>query len=128
MKQTLRSLLCCLPLLLVLFSAGCSKEPIRHLSSEACLITQGTTKNDVLTYMGTPQFKKQTETGEIWTFAQENKSLLKKTPVFKWVFGSVSYDLVYITFTGDIVTNCQYRAASEKEYEDPALSQKTIAE
>lgn len=128
MKHTLRSLLCCLALLMVLFSAGCSKTPIRHLSSEACLITQGTTKTDVLTYMGTPQFKKKTDTGEMWTYVQENKSTLKKTPVLNWAFGSISYDLVYITFIGDTATNCQYRAATEKEYRASTLSQKPAAE
>lgn len=123
MNHSFRALLCCLPLLMVLFSAGCSKEPIRHLSSDSCLIAQGTTKQDVLTYMGTPNFKKETETGEIWTFVQEHKSPLKKTPILKWIFGTVSYDLVYISFSGDIVTNCQYRAASEEEYEQSNLPQ-----
>ncbi len=128
MKYTLSSILCCLSLVMILLNAGCSKEPIRHLSSDAGLISQGTTKEDVRTFMGTPEFKKTTGTGEIWIFVQEHKSLLKKIPVLNWAFGSASYDLVYITFTGDIVTNCQYRAASEKEYEDQALSQKPSAE
>lgn len=116
MQYTLRSLLCCLALLL--FMGGCGKEPIRHLSSDACLISQGTTKKDVLAYMGTPQVTTATEAGEVWIFVEEHKSLLKKTPVLNWAFGSATYDLVYITFSGDMVTDCQYRAATEKQYEE----------
>lgn len=123
MKYTLRPLLCCLLLVMLLFLSGCSKEPIRHLSSDACLIAQGTTRNDVVTYMGTPRFKNTTESGETWIFVQEQKSLLKKTPVVNWVAGSITYDLVYITFTGDSVTNCQYRSVNEEEYGKVALSQ-----
>ncbi|MBU0680698.1 MAG: hypothetical protein KKD73_04670 [Proteobacteria bacterium] len=122
MKHFLRSL-CCFALFMVLFGTGCSKEPVRHLSSDSCLIAQGTTKQDVLTYMGTPKFKKVTEGGEIWTFVQEHLSLLKKTPVLNLMFGSASYELVYITFVGDIVTNCQYRAANEEEYKQSTLPQ-----
>ncbi len=128
MKHSFGSLLCCLTLLMVLFVAGCSKEPIRHLSSDACLIAQGTTKQDVITYMGTPRFKKETATGEVWIFVHENESALKKTPVPNWFFGTVSYDLVYITFSGDIATNCQYRAASEQEYRESVVPPKSAAE
>ncbi len=127
MQHSFRSLLCCLILLIVFSSAGCSKEPIRHLSSDSCLIAQGTTKQDVLTYLGAPKFKKKTDTGEIWTFVQEHKSPLKSTPVLSWFFGTVTYDLVYITLSGDIVSNCQYRAASEKEYKRSTLSQPPVS-
>lgn len=125
MPYFLRSL-GCLALVLLVMSAGCSKEPIRHLSSDSCLIAQGTTKQDVLTFMGTPQFKKQTADNESWIFVQEHKSLLKKTPVLNWMFGSVSYDLVYITFSGDIVSNCQYRAVNEAEYKQAIGSQTPV--
>lgn len=123
MNHAHRSLLCCLTLLMVFLNAGCSKEPIRHLSSDSCLIAQGTTKQDVLTYMGTPKFKQQSASAETWIFVEEHRSLLKKTPVINWVLGTVSYDLVYISFNGDIVSNCQYRAASEEEYNKANLSQ-----
>ncbi|MEN8257235.1 MAG: hypothetical protein ABFS09_05170 [Thermodesulfobacteriota bacterium] len=128
MKQTFRLLLCSLFLVMVLLASGCSKEPIRHLSSEACLIAQGTTRADVLTYMGTPKFKNKTESGEVWIFVEEHKSLFKKTPVLKWFAGSISYDLVYITFTGDIVTNCQYRSVSEEEYGKSFLGKDSVSE
>lgn len=122
MKHLLSPLFCCVALLMVVGLSGCSNKPIRHLSSDACLIAQGTTKKDVLTYMGAPSVKRQTDTGEQWVFIQEHKSALKKTPVLNWLFGTVTYDLVYITFSGDIVTNCQYRSATEEEFGQSSLS------
>ncbi|PLX46874.1 MAG: hypothetical protein C0613_15805 [Desulfobulbaceae bacterium] len=122
MKHILTSLLCCVALLMISGLSGCSKEPIRYLSSEACLVTPGTSHADVLSYMGAPDIKEQTDTGETWIYIEEHKSLLKKTPVLKWFLGTTSYDLVYITFTGDVVTNCQYRAATEEEFQQSSLS------
>ena len=122
MKYIFRSLFCSLFLVIILLTSSCSTEPIRHLSSEACLVAQGTTGQDVLTYMGAPKFKNKTTDGEVWIFVEEHKSLFKKTPVINWFAGSISYDLVYITFTGDTVTNCQYRSLSEEEYNKTSLS------
>lgn len=113
--------------LLTLLLSGCSGKPVRHLSSEACLIAQGTTEQDVLTYMGAPKFRNKTTDGEVWIFVEEHKSLFKKTPVINWFAGSISYDLVYITFTGDTVTNCQYRSLSEEEYKKTSLGKEQIS-
>ena len=123
MKYPFRSFFCCISLAIVLLASGCSKEPIRYLNSDACLIAQGTTKKDVLTFLGTPKFTRTTESSEIWTFVQEHKSLLKKTPLLSRVGGSISYDLVFITFSGDIVTNCQYRLVNEEEYQKSLFDQ-----
>ncbi len=71
--------------------------------------------------MGTPKFKNKTKDGEVWIFVEEHKSFFKRTPVINWFAGSISYDLVYITFTGDTVTNCQYRSLSEEEYNKTSL-------
>lgn len=79
MKHILTSLLCCVALLMISGLSGCSKEPIRYLSSEACLVTPGTSHADVLSYMGAPDIKEQTDTGETWIYIEKHKSLLKKT-------------------------------------------------
>ena len=114
-----------IPLLCLLtfmaLSLGCtSKEYVRHLASDACLITpQQSTKQDINAYLGPPDKKQSLANGgEEWTYYQQNKSLMRKTPYIGPKLGSEHYDVMVIVFHGEIVGTCQYRMFTKEEFEE----------
>ena len=72
--------------------------------------------------LGPPNSKKQTEYGELWTYYTPQKSPLKRTPGVNLLFGTVSYDVVHVTFTSSVVSNCQYRHATEEEFKQSKIA------
>ena len=102
--------------LLGLAATGCFyHEPVRHLSSDICLVTPNLTQKEVLAYLGTPDQKRKGEQGEVWIYHEVKKSFLRKTPYIGEKVGSENYDVVTITFAGDTVSTCLYRAYNEEE-------------
>lgn len=111
-------LLCLLTFLMLSLSCT-SKEYVRHLASDACLITpQQSTKENINAYLGPPD-KKQAlaDGGEEWIYFQRNQSLLRKTPYVGGKLGSENYDVMVIFFRGEIVDACQYRMFTKEEFE-----------
>ncbi|MFA6497889.1 MAG: hypothetical protein WC256_10310 [Desulfurivibrionaceae bacterium] len=102
--------------LLGLAATGCFyRDPVRHLSSDICLITPNLSQKEVLAYLGSPDQKQKGEQGEIWVYNEVKKSFLRKTPFVGEKLGSENYDVVTITFVGDTVSTCLYRAYNEEE-------------
>lgn len=102
--------------LLALAGTGCFyRDPVRHLSSDICLITPNLTQKEVLATLGSPDQKQKGEQGEIWIYYEVKKSFLRKTPYIGEKLGSENYDVVTITFAGDTVSTCLYRAYNEEE-------------
>ena len=95
---------------------GCFyRDPVRHLSSDICLVTPNLTQKEVLSSLGTPDQKQKGEEGEVWIYYEVKKSLLRKAPYVGEKLGSQDYDVVTITFAGDRVSTCLYRAYDEEE-------------
>ena len=102
--------------LLGLVASGCFyHEPVRHLSSDICLITPNLTQKEVLATLGPPDQKLKGEQGEIWVYREVKQSFLRKTPYIGEKLGSENYDVVTITFAGETVSTCLYRAYNEEE-------------
>lgn len=99
---------------LVLF--GCGSE-VRHINSDVCLVKPGSTTKQVMDVLGPPNIKTTTEDGELWTYYTAKESPMKRTPGLGLIFGTTTYDVVHVTFTGDVVSNRQYRHANEKEFQ-----------
>ncbi len=100
--------------------AGCVNNPVRHLASDAALITPGTsTKSDVLTYLGDPDERQEKAAGpERWLYYEEERSAAQRTfYIGKW-FGPKSVSRVIITFDGDTVADIQYNATESGEFEE----------
>lgn len=110
-------------LLLSGLPACSSHEPVRHLTSDISLLTPNyTTRKDVLAYLGEPDVKRAgTEGGETWIYYQVNRSTLRKTPYVGDRLGYEVYDVVTITFAGDIVKAREYRLLSEAEFKKAGL-------
>ena len=98
---------------------GCVHQPVRHLASDASLISPGTsTQTDVLTYLGDPDERQETETGaERWLYYEEHLSAMQRTfYVGRW-FDPKSVSRIIVTFDGDMVTDIQYNASETGEFE-----------
>lgn len=107
----------------LLFISACSSKPVRHLASDICLMTQGTTRQEVITYMGPPDEQRVDQYGEIWVYYQVNKSLLRKTPYIGDSLGTEDVDVVTVRFAGDQVTTCAYRSLTPEEFKESGIGQ-----
>ncbi len=99
--------------------AGCATKPVRHLASDASLITIGkSTRSDVLTYLGEPDSERMVS-GDTkqWVYFEEKQSFLQKAPVVGKVFKPDGYGMILITFKGDLVVDCRYSAFDEDEFD-----------
>lgn len=108
-------------LAVLLLSAACGhKEYVRHLASDACLISpQQSTRQEVQSYFGPPDKKQALADGnEEWTYFQQNKSFLRKTPYIGEKIGSEHFDVMIVVFRGDVVDACQYRMFTDTEFKE----------
>jgi hypothetical protein len=112
---------CAVVLLVLVFAAGCGgvATPVRHLSSDVCLVMpESTTRPEVLSFLGEPDRKiTNAENLEVWLYLKVNKSFAKKMPVLGDKIGSQNYETVTVTFDGDLVRTCLYRQFDEAEFE-----------
>ena len=116
MSVAKRVILFCLGMILL---SGCVHEPVRHLASDASLISPGTsTKTEVLTYLGDPDERQQTDAGsERWFYYEEYLSPVQRTfYVGRW-FSPKSVSRIIVTFDGETVSDIQYSASESGEFE-----------
>ncbi len=106
-----------LAVMALLFS-GCASHEVRHLASDASLISPGqTSQQDILGMLGPPDQKVKLEQGgEKWLYYQVNKSFLRQTPYIGNRLGEENYDLLTITFRDQRVVDSVYRQLNEKEF------------
>ncbi len=99
--------------------SGCSTTPVRHLVSDVAMISAGSTSRaEVLKLMGDPDSKRMLNTDtEEWIYYEEKAAILDGTPLLKGVFDPNGYDMVSITFSGDIVKTCHYRGNDDDEFD-----------
>ncbi len=100
---------------------GCSGKPVRHLNSDVCLMTPGTSKQEVLTYLGTPREQRVDQHGEIWIYYKVNKSLLRKTPFIGDKLGDEDVEVVTVHFMGDQINTCAYRSLTAEEFKQTKI-------
>jgi len=110
--------LCGLLLVVVFLLTGCSNSPVRHLASDASLITIGkSSRNDVLIYLGEPDSQRMVSADtEQWVYFEEKKSLFQKTPFVGKNFNPNGYGMIVITYKSDIVSDCRYSDYDKDEF------------
>ena len=98
---------------------GCAKKNVRHLASDVCLISpEKTSKEQVLTYLGPPDEQSEMAGGgETWIYYDVKKTALSDTPYLGDKISEKKYEMVKVTFGGDIVQTCVYRLLTEEEFE-----------
>ncbi len=112
------TLLIFLFLSVVLTVTACSKKQVRYLASDVCLVEpEKTTKQEVLSYLGQPDEQYVEPTGEeVWVYFDEKKNLLSDTPYIGDKVGDQKFEMVTVTFDGDIVRTTVYRSMNEEEF------------
>ena len=116
MAPLTRLFLFCLTIALL---TGCVNTPVRHLASDASLITPGSsTRSDVLTYLGDPDERQEGAAGpERWLYYDEHRSAIQRTFfVGKW-FDPASVSRIIVTFDGDLVSDIQYNASESGQFD-----------
>lgn len=104
----------CLFTLVGCFSTG----PLRHLSSDVCLLfPEQTTKRDVVRQLGTPDLMREAADSETWFYYQVDKSFLAGLPWLGDTIGTQTYEVVTVTFTGVEVRACVFRSMSKQEFQ-----------
>lgn len=101
-----------------LWLGGCvTTTPVRHLSSDVCLVLpESTTKTEVLSFLGEPDRKIVTDgLAETWVYYKKNEDLVRKLPLVGEKFGSLNYEMVTVSFAGDLVRTCVYRQLEPNE-------------
>lgn len=98
--------------LFILLLGGCESKPIRHLASDAALITPGqTTKEEVIGYLGQPDAHRMLASDTLEMVYFENKrSLFKQFPGIRSISSSEGYEMLRILIIDDRVTECEFRA------------------
>ena len=111
---------CVLFLSLMVAIAGCSRKNVRHLTSDVCLVTpEKTTKQEVFNYLGQPDEEYKMPDGRLlWVYNEVKKSMLRETPYIGEKIGKETYEVVKVTFIGDIVESVVYRSMSEEDFKE----------
>lgn len=108
----------------VLLSA-CSNKQVRYLASDVCMISpEKTTKQEVLGILGQPDEQYAEPTGEeVWVYYDAKESLISETPYLGDKIAEDQFEMVKVTFTGNIVSTTEYRSFSEEEYKQNGLTE-----
>jgi hypothetical protein len=96
----------------LLITGGCSDKQVRHLASDAGMITpMQSTRQDVLLYLGEPDgHRTVSQDVEEYVYYQDKRGSLKRTPIFTLVTDPDGYEMIIVTLSGDLVTGCEFRA------------------
>ena len=110
---------------LMLGTAGCARKNVRHLASDVGMITPGTsTKQEVVNYLGQPNAEyKMTGGGILWVYSEARSSMLHDIPYIGGKIGEETYEVVKVTFIGDIVQTIGYRTVSEEDFKETELAE-----
>lgn len=116
--STENQLKCLIILALAIWLGGCATtSPIRHLSSDVCLVLpESTTKTEVLAFLGEPDQRTAADgLTETWIYYKKNEDLVRKLPLVGEKFGTLNYEMVTVSFTGELVRTCIYRQLEPSE-------------
>lgn len=97
--------------MLVSLLGGCQAKQIRHLASDAAMITPGqTTRQEVTRYLGEPDARRTVSAGvEEYVYYETKKSDLARLPLLDRLLGTQGYEILIITIKNDKVTGTEFR-------------------
>ncbi len=100
-----------------LFLTGCYSTPVRHLTSDVSLLKEGvSTDNDVIVFLGRPDFEELGENGVIrWIYQDRRKSFAQKLPLIGTSFGEEGRTTVIVSLQNHIVTGIDYHTTAPDE-------------
>lgn len=103
----------------LLLIAGCYSKPVRHLASDASLIKKGeSSRQEVLRYLGEPDGQRTVAPGvEEYVYFENVRNTVQRAPIVGSWMGVEGYETLIVTFTGDLVTDLEFRTFKEKDRE-----------
>jgi hypothetical protein len=106
MRYPLFVLVCALVLL-----GGCQSKQVRHLASDAALIQPGrTTVQEMQKYLGEPDGRREVAPGvSEYVYHEDRPGLFGYMPVLGPAIGPAGYEMIVVTVSDDIVSNCEFR-------------------
>ena len=112
------ALLVSLLAVLILAVTACSNKQVRYLASDVSLVEpEKTTKQEVLSFLGQPDEQYAEPSGEeVWVYYDAKKSMISDTPYIGDKIADDTFEMVKVTFAGNIVRTCIYRSMSEEEF------------
>ncbi len=115
MRNFLLVAFCLLPLL----ASGCYNKPVRHLASDASMIAPlKSTRQDVMLYLGEPDGHRNISVEiEEYVYYEDKKGALSRTPIIDLVTDPDGYEMIIVTFSGDLVTSCEFRSFDQNDLE-----------
>ena len=114
-----------LSLSLILGTIGCARKNVRHLASDVGLVTPGkSTKQEVANYLGQPDAEYKMAGGNLlWVYYEEDSDMLRDTPYIGEKIGEDTYEVVKVTFNGDVVQDIGYRTMSEEDFKETGFAE-----
>ncbi len=93
---------------------ACSHKPVRHLASDASLLKAGSSRAEVLRYLGEPDNRRSVGPGiEEFLYHEERHDFMRKTPMLGKYLGQSGTESLLITLAGDQVRELEFRTQSE---------------
>jgi len=104
-------------LALALLLGGCYNKQVRHLASDASLITTGqSTRQDVLRYLGEPNGHRTVAPGiQEYVYYEAKKDFLGRTPFIGSMVGEDGHEMLIITLNGELVTSSEFRTFKKED-------------
>lgn len=102
---------------LILLLGGCQTRPVRHLASDATLITPGqSTREEVTRYLGEPDGRRTVSAGvEEYVYQETKQGEFAKLPLLGSFWDNEGYELLIITIKDDKVTDTEFRTYDEDD-------------
>ncbi|MDR2551336.1 MAG: hypothetical protein LBD10_14170 [Desulfobulbus sp.] len=112
MRHPLSVLLCTLLLL-----GGCHSKQVRHLASDAALIKPGqTTAKEMQKYLGEPDGRREVAPGvSEYVYFENRPGIFGSMPVLGSMTGPAGYEMIVVTVSNDVVTNCEFRNFNQSD-------------
>ena len=108
---------CILIFLFMTGPVGCARKSVRHLASDVIMVTPGSSKQDVVTYLGQPDEEYKSAAGStLWVYYEARKDVLRDTPYIGDKIGEESYEIVRVTFNGETVQDVDFRTMTEEDF------------
>ena len=104
-------------LAVVVLLSGCYTKPVRHLASDAALITAGqSSRQDVLRYLGEPNGHRSLSPGvDEYVYYEDRKDGVGRMPLVGDWIDPDGYEMILVTLDGDLVTSCEFRVFKEDD-------------
>ncbi|MGI6656050.1 MAG: hypothetical protein ACOX5Z_04355 [Desulfobulbus sp.] len=101
----------------ILLLGGCSSTPVRHLASDAALVTPGqSTEDEMRKYLGEPNGQRDIAPGvREYVYHEDQPGLFGSMPLLGSATGPAGYEMIVVTVSQGLVTDCEFRTFNKSD-------------